>query len=136
MAIAARPIPPASRETVIGPDAVMNGSVQLEHGLRVYGALRGECLRTRGSLVVEPSGDVQCGLMQVTEAHIRGDVTGTLAASKQVKLFAGGRFRGVIRTPHLLLEEGAQMIPDASTEDLALTERPGAAEAADSGGSE
>lgn len=102
-----------STDTIIGPAAVLNGSLELDHGLCVLGTLRGESLRARGRLVVEQEGQVWCRTVHVTEAVIRGQLVGSLMASRQVRITATAYFRGAVTTPLLLLEEGAHLAPES-----------------------
>jgi cytoskeletal protein CcmA (bactofilin family) len=58
-------------------------------------------------LTVGPEGQVQADSIEVAEALIDGRVDGRLVASERVHLAAGARFKGVLLTPKLVIEEGA-----------------------------
>ena len=102
-----------SNITVIGQGTLLDGRFELEHGLRVEGALRGKRLSTREVLVGE-GGEVNSETIEVGEAVIDGTVVGALTAQRQVRMAAGARFRGQLVTPKLVLEAGAEMIEDRS----------------------
>jgi cytoskeletal protein CcmA (bactofilin family) len=102
-----------SNITVIGQGTLLDGTFELEHGLRVEGVLRGKRLSTREVLVVE-GGEVTSETIEVGEAVIDGTVVGVLTAQRQVRMAAGARFRGQLVTPRLVLESGAEMVEDRS----------------------
>jgi len=96
--------------TVIGQGTLLDGTFELEHGLRVEGILRGKRLSTREVLMVE-GGEVTS---ETLEAVIDGTVVGSLTAQRKVHMAAGARFRGQLVTPRLVLEAGAEMVEDRS----------------------
>lgn len=95
------------RETLIGVGTVLNGTFDIEYDVRVDGTLRGKRLSTRQRLTVGPEGRVQADSIEVAEALIDGRVDGRLVASERVYLAASARFKGVLLTPKLVIEEGA-----------------------------
>ena len=95
------------RDTLIGAGTVLDGTFDIEYDVRVDGTLRGERLATRQRLTVGPEGQVQADSIEVAEALIDGRVDGRLVASERVHLAAGARFKGVLLTPKLVIEEGA-----------------------------
>ena len=104
---------------MIGEGAVLEGSFAVERGLQVDGTLQGDRLSAGEALVVGRGGSVEAALIEVEEAVIGGSVVGALSARRKVRLKAGGRFRGVLRTPHLIIEEGAELEEDRSVEEKA-----------------
>ena len=98
--------------TLIGRGTVLDGTFQLEHDLRVEGMLRGARLSTRETLIVAEGGEVRSQAIEVGSAVIRGTVIGALRARQQVHMEAGGRFRGLLETPRLVLEVGAELVED------------------------
>ncbi len=99
-----------ARDTVIGAGAVLDGTFEIECDMRVDGTLRSERLVTCGALVVGESGQVQAEIIEVGEARISGQVSGRLSASVSVHILTGARFKGVLFTPRLVLEEGAEFV--------------------------
>lgn len=94
--------------TVIGRDAQVDGVFDIDHPVRVDGKLNGR-LRTSGALTVSEEGIVEAEEIEVEEAVIRGRVVGRIAARNSVRLASTSRFRGSVMTPHLVIEEGAQV---------------------------
>ena len=94
--------------TVIGRDAQVDGVFDIDHPVRVDGKLNGR-LRTSGALTVSEEGIVESEEIEVEEAVIQGQVVGRIAARQSVRLASTSRFRGSVRTPYLVIEEGAQV---------------------------
>ena len=94
--------------TVIGRDAQVDGVFDIDHPVRVDGKLSGR-LRTSGALIVSEEGIVEAEEIEVEEAVIQGQVVGRIAARHSVRLASTSRFRGSVRTPYLVIEEGAQV---------------------------
>lgn len=97
-------------DTIIGPGTVIQGSMELQHGIQVLGSLHGARLKTRGKLIVEPEGEVRCGWVYVDGAVIRGHLVGSLTSTGPVRITASGCFQGSLTAPQLVLEEGARLI--------------------------
>ena len=103
-------------DTVIGAGSVLEGTFSIERDLRIDGTLHGRCLSVGKRLVVGKSGDVEASVIEAGEAVISGKVVGALSVRRQVRLEAGARFRGILRTPRLVIEEGAELREDRSVE--------------------
>ena len=117
----------AHKDTLIGAGTVLDGTFDIEYDVRVDGTLRGERLATRQALTVGPEGEVQADSIEVAEAFIDGQVDGLLKASGQVHLKAGARFKGVLWTPKLVIEEGASLVEAevaGSDEDMSEEKKP------------
>ena len=114
MAIEAKKGGKRYRDTVIGKGAVLDGTFAIEHDLRVEGTLRGKRLSTKETLIVGQEGKVKAAAIEVGGAVIGGRVVGALEARRQVYIEAGGRFRGILKTPRLVIEEGAELKEDRS----------------------
>ena len=98
------------RDTLIGAGTVLDGSMfDLEYDIRVDGILRSCRLVTRQVLTVGSEGTVCAASIEVDEAVIEGQVDGLLRARKCVQLRSGARFKGVLQTPKLVIEEGARL---------------------------
>ena len=99
----------AYKSTLIGAGTVLDGTLDIEYDVRIDGTLRGERLATRQTLTVGSEGEVQAASIEVAEAFLDGQVNGWLKASEQVYFKAGARFKGVLQTPKLVIEEGASL---------------------------
>ena len=117
---------------MIGPGAQVDGVFNIDHPVRVDGKLSGR-LSTSGPLIVGENGFVEAEEIEVGEAVIRGRVAGRIVASGRVYLASTSRFRGSVKTPHLVVEEGAQ-VEYSSPEGTGAsnTTPPGSAERNDS----
>lgn len=100
----------AHKNTLIGAGTVLDGTLDIEYDIRIDGTLRGERLATQQALTVGSKGEVQAASIEVAEAFIDGRVNGLLKAGEQVYFKAGARFKGVLQTPKLVIEEGASLV--------------------------
>jgi cytoskeletal protein CcmA (bactofilin family) len=92
--------------TVVGKGSVLEGSFEVQDGIRVDGTLRGE-LVSSGTLVVGPSGNLEADPIKVRDATISGRVVGKLEAKNTVRLEASAVLIGDISARSLVVEEGA-----------------------------
>ena len=97
----------AGEETVIGKGTFFKGILELKQGIQVHGNLEGERITTGKALVVGEAGTVKSDVIEVTDAVVSGNVTGSVKARGQVRLRAGSVFVGQIETRRLIVEEGA-----------------------------
>lgn len=97
----------ASDNTVIGPSIVINGKLSGDEDLTVRGRLEGELALTR-TLIIEPSGVVKANV-NVKNAVISGAVVGNVDAVESVELTKEGRMVGDIRSPRVILVDGASL---------------------------
>lgn len=99
----------AGTETVIGSGSLMEGTLEIDHSIRVYGVFRGHVVGL-SRLVVGDGGEVEVDVLVVGDAEIHGKVTGRVQASHSVRLGATAQLHGTIETPHLIVEEGARLV--------------------------
>jgi cytoskeletal protein CcmA (bactofilin family) len=105
------PIPPrvpapASNRTVIGQAMVITGQVWSREDLQVEGEVDGSLELPDFRLTVGPKGKVGAGAI-AREVEVLGTVTGDVEASKKVTIRRGGRLVGDLRTPGIVIEDGA-----------------------------
>lgn len=91
--------------TIVGPKAHFKGTVMVRGSLHVKGEVEGNISQTR-AVVVSREGRVQ-GDIRAEHVVVEGSVAGDITATGVLKLIAGARMTGNIRTPKLLIEEGA-----------------------------
>src|SRR5262249_11664599 len=91
--------------TVIGPSIVINGKMTGDEDLTVRGRLEGELSLTK-TLIVEPSGIVKANVT-VKNAVVSGAVVGNVDAAESIELTKEGRMVGDIRSPRVILVDGA-----------------------------
>jgi cytoskeletal protein CcmA (bactofilin family) len=91
--------------TVIGPSILISGKLTGDEDLTIRGRVEGEVNLTR-TLIVEPSGIVKANV-SVKNAIISGVVVGNIAATESVELTQEGRMVGDIRSPRVIIVDGA-----------------------------
>ncbi len=95
--------PPAT--TVIGPSFVVDGEITGDESLVVHGTVKGR-ISIKEGLVVESTGVLEADVEAAT-LHVAGQVTGNVAASERVELQQASRVIGDIRSPRILIADGA-----------------------------
>ncbi len=91
--------------TIIGKDSIIEGTVEIQGGLRVDGIVRGRISATE-SLAVGDSGRIEADLV-VKVAVIGGKVMGNIFAQDKIELQSESVVEGDITTRNLIVEEGA-----------------------------
>jgi cytoskeletal protein CcmA (bactofilin family) len=94
-----------SGNTVIGPSILINGKLTGDEDLTVRGRVEGELSLTK-TLIVEPSGVVKANVT-VKNAVVSGVVVGNIQATESVELTQEGRMVGDIRSPRVIIVDGA-----------------------------
>jgi cytoskeletal protein CcmA (bactofilin family) len=108
--------------SLIGPGTSLRGELEFQGTLRIDGTFNGS-IKTPGTLVVGKEatveGDVRAGQLQVF-----GRVQATVDVDQRVEIYEGGALKGDVRTPSLVIEEGAQFeglsskMPKTNQDDL------------------
>jgi len=91
--------------TVIGSSIVIDGEITGEEDLVVQGTVKGKIV-LKENLIVENSGVVEADI-QTSNVTVSGQVTGNIMASQRVELKADGRMVGDIKSPRILIADGA-----------------------------
>lgn len=91
--------------TVIGPEAYFHGVLTVRGSVRVEGEVEGNVTDAH-SVIVGKGGKVRGDVCAEVVVN-GGEITGDVVASEHLELKSGGRISGDIRTPRLLIEEGA-----------------------------
>src|SRR5919204_124264 len=91
--------------TVIGSSIVINGELSGDEDLTVRGRVEGELTLSR-TLIVEASGVVKADVT-VRNAIVSGVVVGNVTATECVELTKEGRMVGDIRSPRVIIVDGA-----------------------------
>ena len=92
--------------TMVGPDAVLKGSIKLEQGLIVYGKVLGD-VKTRGSIRIARGALVE-GNVTGGSIVLGGKVIGHLKSEGAVTLKKTSELKGNISYRKLHIEDGAQ----------------------------
>jgi cytoskeletal protein CcmA (bactofilin family) len=97
----------ASEDTcLIGEKITVRGHISGKQNLVVEGRVEGN-VTLDSPLTVEPSGVVEADV-QVTLATVKGRIRGQLQASRQVVLLASCQVTGKVKSPQIVIEEGAR----------------------------
>ena len=91
--------------TVIGSSIVIDGEISGDEDLVIQGTVKGK-ISLRESLFVEGSGVVEADI-ETQNVEIAGRVTGNIQASDKVELKADCKVVGDIRSPRILIADGA-----------------------------
>jgi cytoskeletal protein CcmA (bactofilin family) len=97
--------PGAVNNTVVGPSILISGKLTGDEDLTVRGRVEGELTLSR-TLIVEPTGVVKANVA-VKNAIISGVVVGNINATESVELTREGRMVGDIRSPRVIIVDGA-----------------------------
>lgn len=115
----------ASDSTIIGPSILISGKLSGDEDLTVRGRVEGELSLTR-TLIVEPSGIVKANV-SVKNAIVSGAVVGNITATESVELTKEGRMVGDIRSPRVIIVDGASFrgqVDMGNAEPKPASERP------------
>tara|TARA_Y100000031_G_scaffold157124_1_gene216347 strand:+ start:2549 stop:2959 length:411 start_codon:yes stop_codon:yes gene_type:complete len=92
--------------TMIGADAVIQGSISCEGGVAVYGKVFGD-VTSEGPVRIARGGEVH-GNVQANDSHIGGIVDGNVRVENRAVLGAESQLKGDLIYRTLVIEEGAQ----------------------------
>lgn len=95
----------ADMETLVGPEAYFQGAMTVRGSIRIEGRVEGDILEAQ-TVVIGPSGRVR-GNVCAEIVVVGGQVAGDVVAAAGLEIKAGGSVAGNLRTPKLLIEEGA-----------------------------
>ena len=91
--------------TIIGSTIVIDGEISGDEDLVIQGTVKGK-LVLKENLIVENSGVVEADI-ETANVTISGQVTGNILAGERVELKADGRMVGDIKSPRILIADGA-----------------------------
>jgi cytoskeletal protein CcmA (bactofilin family) len=91
--------------TVIGPDALFEGSLHGKDNYLVYGRVVGDC-DIQGMLVVAPGG-VWKGDVAADHVIVGGTIKGNIVARSKLELSASAHVHGDVMSPYIAMAVGA-----------------------------
>lgn len=94
-------------QTFLDSGTSFEGKISFTGAVRIDGHFRGTA-SADGTLVVGETGTVDAKL-DVRELLVLGSVVGEVTAKERVEVGPQGRLDGVVRTPRLRINEGAQV---------------------------
>jgi len=89
----------------LSTEVEIKGSLKFTHELTFAGTLEGE-IQSEGALQLEDRAIVR-GNLQLHSVVLRGKVSGNVSAKEKIEIKAKGELFGDVRTPKLIIEEGA-----------------------------
>jgi cytoskeletal protein CcmA (bactofilin family) len=92
-------------QTVIGTSIVIDGEISGDGDLVIQGNVKGK-IELKENLFVESSGVVEADI-ETANVEVSGQVTGNIVASEKVELKADCKVVGDIRSPRILIADGA-----------------------------
>jgi cytoskeletal protein CcmA (bactofilin family) len=92
-------------KAILGKGAEFVGKLIFNGSVRIDGDFQGE-IHGQGSLVVGEGALVKAKI-SVKNIYIGGEVQGNIDAKEKMNIHSNGRFLGDVRTPVLIMEEGA-----------------------------
>ena len=92
-------------DTVIGNEAYFQGTLTAKGSLRVDGRIDGSIVDAK-TVTIGKSGKVK-GDISCEICYVRGELRGNIVALEHVEVLAGSHMDGDIRSPRIMLEEGA-----------------------------
>ena len=93
-------------KTVLGPTVEIEGEVSGDEDLVILGSVQGRIL-SKGSLIIEKSGRVEATIETQT-LLVMGRLEGNVTAKEQVEVAPDGRLIGDIKSPRVVLKDGAK----------------------------
>lgn len=90
----------------VGSGTVLTGEADFKGMLRIDGRFTGHITSEKGTLIVSAGGRVEADI-RVGTAKVNGVVDGDITASERIELGRSAQVRGNIRTPVLVVEQGA-----------------------------
>ena len=91
--------------TVISSGIIIDGEVSGEEPLTVLGTVKGK-ISTTQNLAVEPGANVEADI-ETQSLSVGGKVTGNVLARERVEVRANGKMVGDIKTPRIVIADGA-----------------------------
>ena len=89
----------------LGPDALFKGTLSFEGTVRIDGKFEG-VVSTKDTLVIGETGNMQADL-EVGTLVCKGNLNGTVVASKKIEMHPASKITGNIQTPAVSIELGA-----------------------------
>src|SRR5438067_803328 len=102
----ARDIKEGTLTGFVGNGTTLTGEASFKGMLRVDGTLSGNVRSEDGTLIVSTNGRVEANV-EVAVAQIYGTVQGDIIASKRIEMGRVAKVTGNIKTPALVIENGA-----------------------------
>jgi len=91
--------------TIIGSGTILEGSLKVDHDVRVDGTIKGKVV-INGDLIVGVSGVIEADI-EVRSTKLGGKIIGNMIATERIELEEKSSLLGDIKTKDLVINEGA-----------------------------
>ena len=96
-----------SPSTCIDAFSEVNGKIRCQDTIRIEGRVKGE-VRCEQNVIVAESASIQA-MIEAESVVISGEVKGDITARRKITLGKAARVTGDLRTPGIVIEEGAKL---------------------------
>jgi cytoskeletal protein CcmA (bactofilin family) len=90
----------------VGQNCTINGTLNFNGTMRIDGRIEGQIVTT-GTLIIGEGGQIHADI-QAGVVVCGGSIEGNIVARERIQLLAPSVLTGTVRTPLLIIEEGAQ----------------------------
>jgi cytoskeletal protein CcmA (bactofilin family) len=97
--------PALSPNTLIGPEALINGEITTANVLQIEGRIEGK-IKSSGLVVIGEAGRVKAAI-EAENVSIRGKLEGDCTAKNRIEITRTGNVIGNLRAPLIAVAEGA-----------------------------
>jgi len=94
-----------TKSTFLGPEASVEGTLEFQGTIRLDGQVKGK-IRSNGGTVIVGEKAIVNAEIDVGNAIIMGEVSGTIDAEERIEVYPPGRVVGDIQAPVISIEEG------------------------------
>jgi cytoskeletal protein CcmA (bactofilin family) len=91
--------------TFLGTDTTIEGSINFKNTIRLDGKVKGTVQSNGGTLIVGEGAVIQADV-NVGSAIIKGEINGSIMASKQIEVYPPAKIIGDIEAPVIAIESG------------------------------
>ena len=102
-----RPHQPAPPPSCIGASCEFSGEIHSSETIRIEGRVKGE-VHCEQTVIVEESASIEATIYAASVV-IAGEVRGDMSVTKKITLQKTARVTGDLRTPGIVIEEGANL---------------------------
>lgn len=109
---------PAGSETIIGADVQIKGEISYEGTMKVEGKIEGK-ISSKGRLALSKGGQITADVV-VGNVSLDGSFKGNVTAAERIELTSSANVLGDIRSPKLIIAEGATFVGNCHVSPDAL----------------
>ena len=111
-------IRPAGSETLIGSDVSIKGEMSFEGSMRIEGKIEGK-ITTKGKLALGKGAQITADVV-TGQINVEGTFKGNVVATERIELTSSAHVLGDVRSPKLVIAEGATFVGNCHVSPDAL----------------